>query len=265
MKNSPHILLTNDDGIESPGLKSLFECLSSQAKISIVAPESQKSASGLGITLRDPLHVQKFSSYKNTDAWSVNGTPADCIKIALSSLLESPPDMVVSGINHGSNSGRNVLYSGTVAGVIEGVYHGISGIAISCESRTQPNLHVASKYIPSIVKYTLESPLPDGVLLNVTIPKNCRDTVKGFKLCKQGRSFWMEDTQKRSHPEGHFYYWLSGKMAHFEEDEDSDVEFLKKGYLTAVPIFVNDLTQYQIIKERREDFEQINKKYMSKI
>lgn len=257
-KKRPFLLVTNDDGIEAPGLRHLYQILSEVADIQVVAPRGEQSGVGLAITMRKPLHIKKEVNWQSqTTAWSITGTPADCVKMGVSVLLEKKPDLIISGINKGSNAGRNVLYSGTVGGVIEGVFQGIPGIAFSCEDFDTPDFSRTKKYVQAIVKNIFHSPLPQGTLLNVNFPSNEHKEILGLRLTRQGKSYWMENPDERQHPEGNTYYWLGGRYAHFSEDEESDVSFLKKGYATAVPIHVGELTDHDHLEDRKQTFSQL--------
>ncbi|MFI5334787.1 MAG: 5'/3'-nucleotidase SurE, partial [Chlamydiales bacterium] len=216
MQKKPHVLITNDDGIDAIGIKYLWQALVKDFTISIVAPTTEKSGSGLAITLRDPLHIQEVPWEKGTHAWRVSGTPADCIRMGMRVLLDSPPDLIVSGINRGSNAGRNVLYSGTVGGVIEGVLRNVPGIAFSCDNYDHPDYATAEKHVLPIVRYMLDHPLPRGTLLNVNVPTSPK--ILGVKLASQGRSYWIENPDERVHPEGRPYYWLGGKWEDHQEE-----------------------------------------------
>lgn len=185
-------MLTNDDGILAPGLKCLWETLrkSDFADIVIAAPSQERSGTGVSITWDRPLLIKQVNWVDETPAWSIDGTPADCVKMAIRVILDSPPDLILSGVNAGSNAGRNVLHSGTVGAVIEGVLRNIPGIAFSCESERNPNFHVAQKYIVSIVEFILRHPMEPGCFLNVNFPKVADDLVRGFKFTRQGKGRW---------------------------------------------------------------------------
>lgn len=254
MNKRPRILITNDDGIHAEGLKHLFGGLQEHADIFIVAPAAEQSGVGLGITTRAPLYIEKVDWPEQIPAWSVTGTPADCVKMALSVLLDAPPDLIVSGINRGSNAGRNLLYSGTIGGVIEGVLRGIPGIAFSCTSLTYPNFAVAEKHVHQIVRYVLETPLSEGSFLNVNFPSELPQ-LKGVRLARQGRSYWMEAPDKRHTPHGAPYYWIGSRYASFEEEKDSDMALLLEGYATAVPVHVGELTDHTLLQSRKDHFE----------
>ncbi len=255
----PSILITNDDGIHAPGIKHLWQAISSFADVTVVAPATEQSAVSLSITIRNPLHIEKVTWPANVDVWSVSGTPADCVKLGLNVVLESPPDLILSGINRGTNAGRNVLYSGTVGGVIEGIMHNIPGIAFSCYDFHDPAYATAEKYIPLIVRHILQHPLPNGTFLNVNFPPKHLNEIKGIKLTRQGKEYWVENPDKREHPnQGNSYYWLGAKLAKFEEEADSDIPLLQQGYLTAVPVHVGELTDHHHLTAHRDHFEQLS-------
>lgn len=242
IKKRPFILLTNDDGIRAKGLEMLYQAVLPIADVAIVAPHAEKSGAGLSITWVRPLMIQTIEWSPATPAWSVSGTPADCVKMALSSLLTQKPDMVLSGINKGSNSGRTLLYSGTVGGAIEASFQGVPSIAFSFSDLTVPPLEKVSPFIAPLVQHMLANPLPNGTFLNVNFPFDAAQRIKGFKLASQGQSLFVEDPEKRIHPEGTPYYWLGGKWKALEETQESDVALLAQGYVTGVPIRAHDLT-----------------------
>lgn len=246
------ILLTNDDGIYAPGLKALWEALKDTFTVSIIAPATEKSAVGLGITIRDPIHVDPITWPEAAPAWKISGTPADCVRMGLSIILKEKPDLIISGINRGSNAGNNVLYSGTVGGTIEGVLRGIPGVAFSCESFEKPNYTTVQPFIVPLIQHLLEYPLPQGTLLNVNFPDV--EHILGVKLARQGRGFWIESPEHRLHPEGHSYYWLGGKWHETEEDEESDVTIMGERYGAAVPIHVSQLTHEGHFSAHKELF-----------
>ncbi len=248
------ILITNDDGIYAPGIRALWEALVDFADVAIVAPEREQSGVGLALTLRTPLHIDPISWDKNTPAWKVSGTPADCIRMA-TSVLKHKPDLIVSGINKGSNAGRNVLYSGTIGGVIEGTLRNIPGIAFSCIDFDNPDFKAAQKYVIPLVSYLFKHPLPQGSCLNVNFP-DTPEGIKGVKLARQGLGYWMEDPQERlHHPSGQSYYWHGGKWDHHEEDEESDVAVLAQGFAAVVPIQVSQLTDHGWLEKRKQGFD----------
>ncbi|MGE5196715.1 MAG: 5'/3'-nucleotidase SurE [Anaerolineae bacterium] len=256
MALKPRILITNDDGFFAPGIKHLWQALVDIAEVFIIAPASEQSGVGLSLSLRNPLQIDPLQWDKNTRAWKINGTPADCVRLGVSVILKDKPDLIVSGINRGYNSGRNVLYSGTIGGVIEGVLRGIPGIAFSCGQFDDSNYETAEKYIYTIVQHVLDVPLPHGTFLNVNFPHHPGD-IKGFKLARQGKGYWVEDPDHRIHPEGKPYYWLGGKWLAHEEHDESDVALLDQGFMTAVPIHINELTDHALLKARKYAFESL--------
>ncbi len=249
----PKILITNDDGITAPGLKYLWEALADIADLYIVAPAAEQSGVGLAITIRDPLQIQPVDWERGTKAWKVTGTPADCVRMGISVILDEVPQMIVSGINRGSNSGRNVLYSGTIGGVIEGALRNVPGIAFSCVDFMNPDYQKTQHLIVPLVKHVLEHPLPKGTLLNVNFPDT--KEILGIKMARQGKGFWIENPDARIHPEGHSYYWLGGKWHDYDEDEESDVHLLKQGYASAVPIHISELTDLAHFHANKEHFD----------
>jgi 5'-nucleotidase len=254
----PRILITNDDGINAPGIRHLFSALKEIADVTVIAPAQEQSATSLSITLRNPLMVQKQHWDDQSQVYSVTGTPADCVKMGISVILDKEPDLIVSGINRGTNAGRNLLYSGTVAGCIEAALHGLPAIAFSCHDYWDTDYAVAEKHVPKILQHVLEHPLPTGTLLNVNFPSKELQGVKGYKMSRQGREYWRENPAERSHPaENHTYYWLGAKLATFDEHEESDVSWLRKGYITAVPVHVDELTDHEQVKTRRDHFERL--------
>jgi 5'-nucleotidase len=256
-KKRPFLLITNDDGVSASGIAHLWESVRKFADVAIVAPLYEKSGSGLSITWRKPLMIQE-TTWEKTPVWSISGTPADCVKLAVSVLLDKRPDMVISGVNSGSNAGRTVLYSGTIGGVIEGAFKGIPGIAFSFSDEEPPPLTATQKYIYPLIKHFLDHPLPHGSILNVNFPFNAKDAIKGFKLTKQGLGCWLESpSDKRLHPEGMHYYWLGGKWTSSNEHPESDVYWLDQGYVTAVPIHVGELTDTATLLKHKKLTEEL--------
>lgn len=257
MNKKPYILITNDDGINAEGIRHLYEALKDFGNCIISAPHSEKSGCGLATTLTTPLQIQNVNWDEKAKAYQINGTPADCVKLALHTLTERKPDLIVSGINKGSNAGRNLLYSGTVGAVIEGVYNNIPGIAFSCFELKNPDYEQAKKYIVPIVEYVLKNPLETGSFLNVNFPSKKFENYKGLKLGVQGYSFFKENPDKRIHPEGHDYYWMSGKWLSVEEPKNSDVYYIENGFVAAVPINLTQLGCEKQLNKHRAKFEKI--------
>jgi 5'-nucleotidase len=258
MTHRPLILVTNDDGVNAPGIRHLLQSLEKNVDVIAVAPTTEQSAVGLSITMRQPLRIEQIKwPLSQATVWTVNGTPADCVKLALKVILPRTPDMIVSGINRGSNAGRNILYSGTVAAVIEGIMHDVPGIAFSMADYFNPIYEGVEPHISAIIQYLLSHPLPLGSFLNVNFPsQHIQKGIKGFRFAKQGKEYWAENPEQREHPaEGHAYYWLGSKLAEYQEESDSDIALLKEGYATAVPIQVWDLTHHTHLNQHRDHFE----------
>lgn len=255
--NRPKIILTNDDGIHAPGIERLWKVLHAAdiADLFIIAPSTERSGTGVSITWDRPMLIQKINWPKNTPAWSVDGTPADCIKMGARIILDIKPDFILSGINAGSNAGRNVLHSGTVGAVIEGVFRGIPGMALSCENGDNPNYHVAEKYILPLLRYVLANPLSSGSFLNVNFPHSAQEEVKGFRFTRQGKGRWAENPYLHIETEHGPSYWLGGKPDELTEDENCDIAWLRQGYLTAVPIHIHELTDHRELEQRTHVFE----------
>ncbi len=253
----PQILITNDDGIYTPGIKHLASSVKEFADVTIVAPQLDQSGVGVSITTRTPLHIHPYP-FDGMTAYTVSGTPADCVKLGLRVVLKQPPDLILSGINRGTNAGRNVFYSGTIGGVIEGIINEIPGIAFSCHDLHYEKFADLETHVTAVVKHVLEHPLPKGTLLNVNFPSSELGKIKGFKLTRQGKQYWAEDPKMREHPvENKSYYWMGARIAEFEEHEESDIAWLKKGYMTAVPVHIGELTDHNHLINSKKAFESL--------
>lgn len=251
-----HILLTNDDGIYAPGLRALREELRQLGQVSVVAPATEQSAVGHSITLLTPLVVQPvFDAEGSPFGWAVEGKPADCVKLALVELLEETPDLVVSGINAGSNVGINVLYSGTVAAAIEGAFFGITSMAVSLEYRDP--LHLDFGQAARIARGLIESLMAkygsSGQLFNINIPSLDQGPPKGVRVVPQSVERYREQFQRRSDPRGRVYFWSMPELVPLESKPDTDVTALADGYITITPLRF-DLTDYARLQNLRRDF-----------
>lgn len=255
----PLILISNDDGIDAPGIKHLWQAIKDHAETCIVAPKSEQSCKGLGVSICKTIHIQQESWEEETVAWSVTGTPADCIKSALSILLPSHPTLIISGINRGTNAGRTVLYSGTVGAVIEGALRGIPGIAFSSFDHEKTEYALFERHIPPIIDFVLKNPLPKGSVLNVNFPSmialnnHSLSDVRGIKLARQGKQYWIEDPICENHKKS---YYIDAKLKHFDEAPDSDIFWLEQGFITCVPIHIEELTDHSYINDLKTTFEQ---------
>lgn len=248
----PLILVTNDDGITAPGLLELTGIMSEIGEVVVVAPDSPQSGMGHAITLDSTLHAKKVkinSRKEDPIAYSCSGTPADCVKLGLQEILNKKPDLVVSGINHGSNSSINVIYSGTMSAAIEAGIEGIPAIGFSlCDYAWDADFSSTKKTVKKIVLEALKNGIPKGTVLNVNIPKTDGIEPKGIKICRQAKANWREKFDKRSSPSGREYYWLTGEFELQDNGEDTDIHALNNGYVSIVPTQF-DLTAYKAIKE----------------
>lgn len=248
----PLILVTNDDGITAPGLRTLIDIMKEIGDVVVVAPDSPQSGMGHAITIDDTLYSKKVVLDKDSGApieYSCSGTPADCVKLGLQEILDKRPDIVVSGINHGSNASINVMYSGTMSAALEAGIEGIPAIGFSlCDYSWKANFNGAKAIIKQIVKEALDNGMPEGTVLNVNIPKTDGKAPKGVKVCRQARANWKEQFDKRTSPTGREYYWLSGEFELLDQGEDTDEHALKNGFVSIVPTQF-DLTNHLAIQQ----------------
>jgi 5'-nucleotidase len=253
-KRKPLILVTNDDGITAPGLRALAETMQQLGDVIVVAPDSPQSGMGHAITLNHPLRLDKVEIVKGLSGYQCSGTPVDCVKIAIDRIIHGKPDLCVSGINHGSNSSINVIYSGTMSAAVEGAIEGIPSVGFSfLDYSINANLAAPKHFAKIIASNVLEHGLQQGTLLNVNIPalplsKNNSDknSIKGVKICRQANAKWEEEFDERVDPNHRKYYWLTGKFKNYDKGEDTDVWALSRGYVSIVPVQF-DLTAHHAI------------------
>ena len=245
------ILLTNDDGIDAPGIRALWNILKEMAQIVVAAPARQQSATSHSITVFHPIWVneQAFDDPR-ISGWRIGGTPADSVKIALDSLMDFKPDLVVSGINHGPNLGTDVLYSGTVSAAVEGAMHGIPAIAISLATDDKPDFGPAAAFCKKLVGQVLEQKLPPFTLLNVNVPPVPQKELKAVAITKLGVIEYENAFDKRVDPRGRIYYWMGGTPMQTPNDDDTDVAAVNAGKISVTPVHF-DLTDYALIKNMR--------------
>lgn len=245
----PVILVTNDDGVSAPGIRALIEVMSEIGDVVVVAPDKPQSAMGHAITINSTLYLNKIS--KDTDTiteYSCSGTPVDCVKLAVNEILKRKPDLCVSGINHGSNSSINVIYSGTMSAAVEAGIEGIPAIGFSLlDYDWNADFEAIKSFVKKISLEVLENGLPEGVILNVNFPKLKEKDIKGIKICRQAKALWVEKFDKRKTPQGKDYYWLAGEFVNEDKGEDTDEWALDNGYISVVPVQF-DLTAYHSIK-----------------
>lgn len=256
MDKRPLILITNDDGITAPGIRHLIEAMNELGDVVVVAPSSPQSGMGHAITVNNTLFVEPVNIDNGPQIeYSCSGTPADCVKLAVNELLNKKPDLCVSGINHGSNSSINVIYSGTMSAAVEAGVEGVPAIGFSLlDYSWNAEFDHLKEYIKKIAQNVLDHGLPNGVVLNVNIPKSKDKTFKGIKICRQARALWEEEFDKRVNPHGREYYWLTGKFVNMDKGEDTDEWALAHNFISIVPVqfdmtahyFIDDLNNWEI-------------------
>lgn len=253
--HKPLILVTNDDGITAPGIRNLVEFMNEIGDVIVVAPNSPQSGKGHAITINSTLTFEEINLDGPQKDYSLSGTPVDCVKFALDKILTRKPDLVVSGINHGSNSSINVIYSGTMSAAVEAGVEGLQAIGFSLSDFSwDADFTQAKDSIQNIVKKVLENPLPKGIVLNVNIPKLLKEEIKGVKVCKQANAKWEENFDERINPHGKKYYWLSGYFNNMDTSKDADEVALSEGYISVVPVKF-DLTAHEHLQHLREILE----------
>ncbi len=246
-KRKPVILVTNDDGIYAPGIFALYKAMSEVGDARVVAPESERSAVGHALTISDPLRVWEVDRYGDIFGHAINGTPADCVKLAVKAILNQKPDLVVSGINQGPNTAINVIYSGTVSAATEGTVMGIPSIAFSLASFSKSEFDFAARFAAHLARKVLKDGLPVGTLLNVNIPALPPEQILGVKITRQGKGRYEEYFEKRVDPMNRNYFWLAGKKLQLDYDPDVDDVAVQDRYIAITPIQF-DLTDYKALE-----------------
>lgn len=247
------ILLTNDDGVYAPGLRALRKELMKLGDVTVVAPAGEQSAVGHSITLLTPLLIQEVLDENNVPmGWAVEGRPADCVKLALLELLKDPPDVVISGLNAGSNAGINVLYSGTVAAAIEGAFFRKTSIAVSLEyTKPKPlDFGRAAELARRVIAQILDQPVPEGSLFNINIPSLERGPIRGVRVVPQNIAAYVEKYDRRIDPRGRVYFWSGPDFSCPDPHPDTDVTVLADGYITVTPLQFN-LTHAAMLEKMR--------------
>jgi 5'-nucleotidase len=245
-KGNRLILITNDDGVRAKGLLTLIDIVRPLGDIFVIAPEESQSGMSHAITVKTPIRVKKIEDEKGIVIYSCNGTPADCVKLALNKFLGKYPDLILAGINHGSNSSASVIYSGTMAAAIEGCMNGIPSIGLSLlDFSPEAEFNGIINHAEQIIARTLEDGIPEGTCLNVNFPANHSGEIRGVKICRQTRGHWVEEFDHRIDPQNKEYFWLTGEFINLEPDaDDTDEWALKHNYISVVPVLV-DLTSYE--------------------
>lgn len=250
MENEKLILVTNDDGYTAKGIQSLIEVMKDFGRVVVVAPDKTQSGKSHAVTLGDPLFMKQIINEPNYSLYACSGTPADCVKIGLHKVVDRMPDLIVSGINHGSNAAINAIYSGTMAGAREGAFHGIPSVAFSItDYAADADFSATPTYIREIINIVLADGLPKGVALNVNFPELPADQIKGMRACRMTKGRWVEEFEHRVSPHHQDYYWLAGEFLNAEPNaEDTDEWLLANGYVSVVPV-QTDLTNYPFLSQ----------------
>lgn len=236
------ILISNDDGIHSEGIKALARALKRVGDVIVVAPDREQSAASHSLTLHRPLRAEKL----NPAAYAVDGTPTDCINIAVNGILKKRPDLIVSGINKGGNLGDDVTYSGTISAAMEGTLLGIPSIAISLVSRDNFDFKPAAKFTARLARFILKNKLPKDTLLNVNVPE--ASNIKGYRITRQGKRVYGDAVVEKVDPRGKKYYWIGGNILRWEGGEDTDFKAITDNFISITPVHL-DLTNYASFKE----------------
>ena len=246
------ILVSNDDGIFSEGLAALVKELRTIADVTIVAPDSQQSAVGHAITVHRPLRMREMSKEGQFYGYATDGTPADCVKLATRNIMKQKPDLVISGINHGSNTAISVIYSGTVSAATEGTILGIPSFAVSLTT-FEPNADFtyAAKFAKKLALKIVREGLPNGTLLNVNVPPVPENEIKGVVITRQGKSVWNDEFEARRDPGNKQYFWLKGELVELDDEEDIDQRAILNNKVSVTPIQF-DLTNHAMIERLRE-------------
>lgn len=248
-KKRPLIFISNDDGIYAKGIASLVEFVKDLGEVVVVAPTYPQSGMGHAITIHEHIRLDSSEMFDEVEAYECSGTPVDCVKLGKHHVLRNRrPDIILSGINHGSNSSVSVIYSGTMSAAIEGAMEGIPSIGFSlADYANSPNFEPCREYVREIVLAALEGPFPDHIALNVNFPFTENGKFKGIKVCRQAFARWKEEFENRKDPRGRDYFWLSGSFTNLDEGNDTDEAALAEGYVSVVPCHF-DLTSFKSIE-----------------
>lgn len=244
----PLILVTNDDGVTAPGIRALVEVAKEFGQVVVVAPDSPQSGQGHAITIAEPLRLTRVDHFEGVEAYACSGTPVDCVKLAKYVVLDRMPDICLSGINHGSNASINIIYSGTMSAAMEASLEGVNSVGFSLlDYSWDADFEPGKPFIRQIVKHVLEHGLESCKLLNVNIPREGAQGIRGIRICRQAEARWRENFVEAADPRGNKYYWLTGEFVNDDMGEDTDVRALEHGYVSVVPSG-HDLTIYPAIE-----------------
>lgn len=248
-EKEPLILVTNDDGIFTPGIRSMVKVAREFGEVLVVAPDKPQSGMGHAITVNDPLRMREYELDPDPKirSYSCTGTPVDSVKLAISLLLKRKPDLLLSGINHGANSSINVLYSGTMSAAVEGALEGIPSIGSSVLNYSlNTDMSTAELVTRKVIANSLSNDFPDRACLNVNTPDLPPEELQGIRVCRQARAYWADDFEVRKDPHGREYYWLAGEFQNFDKGEDTDIWALNNGYATIVPVQYDMTAHHEI-------------------
>jgi 5'-nucleotidase len=230
------VLISNDDGIDAHGLYALVQEVGKIAEVTVVAPDKQQSAVGHAITMNYPLRMVPFRKNNDFFGYAVEGTPADAVKLGVSIIMKTPPDLLISGINHGSNTAVNILYSGTVSAATEGTILGIPSIAVSLTTYQDADFSYAARFAAKLAQMVAKNGLPEGTLLNVNVPAVPESEIRGILVTKQGTSRWHDTFDMRRDPANREYFWLTGRMDVTDTEEDTDQIAIRNKFVSVTPI-----------------------------
>ncbi len=252
-KQRPLILVTNDDGVFAKGIISLAEVMVKYGDVVVVAPDKPQSGMGHAVTISNLLRLHEVKFPVNVHAsFSCSGTPVDCVKLAIYKVMHRKPDLVVSGINHGSNSSINVIYSGTMSAAMEGAVESIPSIGFSlCDHGDDIDFSASQIVVDKVVSKALQNGMEEGICLNVNIPKGSPESINGIRVCSQAKAFWEDNFAVRNDPSGKEYYWLTGEFKNLDERAETDEMALKDNFVSVVPVHY-DLTAYQAMSELKK-------------
>lgn len=261
----PLILVVNDDGVTAPGIRALANAVKDLGEVVVVAPDSAQSGMGHAITINKPLRLTEVHNFEGIKAYQCSGTPVDCVKLAVDKVLHRQPDLCVSGINHGSNSSINVIYSGTMSAAVEASLEGIPSVGFSlCDYSHEADFTAAAYYARFVAESILKYGIPEKTLLNVNIPKLPLNKIGGLKIARQAVAKWEEEYLERKDPMGRPYYWLTGKFVNYDHGQDTDEWALANGYVSVVPVqydltahhaipFINQNWQFNVVDTGKEN------------
>lgn len=248
-----NILISNDDGISSPGIRALAKAMTELGEVFVVAPETNKSAIGHAVTMHSALRSKRIEDLGDgIHAWWVNGTPADCVKLGIENIMKEKPDLLVSGINLGENLGTDVIYSGTVSAAVEGAIFGIPSIAFSYQDYDAKDYEIAAKIAKDLCVEIMKHGIPQNHVLNVNIPRVSEASeIKGIAVTKLGVKIYKNNFDEKKDPSGDIYYWLAGELIEVPEDRSTDIYAIKSKYVSITPINI-DFTSYALIEELKD-------------